>query len=93
MLAVIFHIKLKFLLTCCRYLVNWDGRGKINFNQATYESYWITAKMTRLMNKKASKLDELNDEIEMVQKDVTGLNGKMSSIQKDVNDLDTQVSK
>ena len=41
-LCIIFHIKLKFWLTCCKYLVNWDGRGKINFNQATYESYWIT---------------------------------------------------
>ena len=45
------------------------------------------------MNNKFSELDELNDEIEMVQKDVTGLDGKMSSIQKDINDLDTQVSK
>ena len=49
--------------------------------------------MTRLMNKKISELDKLNDEIEMAQKDVKGLNGKMSSIQSDVNGLDTQVSK
>ena len=49
--------------------------------------------MTRLMNKKVLELNELNDEIEMAQKDVRGLNGKMSSIQSDVSDLETQVSK
>ena len=49
--------------------------------------------MTKLMNKKVLELNELNDEIEMAQKDVRGLNGKMSSIQSDVSDLETQVSK
>ena len=49
--------------------------------------------MTRLMNKKISELDKLNDEIEMAQKDITGLDGQMSSIQIDINGLDTQVSK
>ena len=49
--------------------------------------------MTKLMNKKVLELNELNDEIEMAQKDIRGLNGKMSSIQSDVSDLETQVSK
>ena len=49
--------------------------------------------MSKLMNKKVLELNELNDEIEMAQKDVRGLNGKMSSIQSDVSDLETQVSK
>ena len=47
--------------------------------------------MTHIFN--LGELDEFNDEIKMVQKDVTGLNGKMSSIQSDIDGLDTKVSK